>query len=78
MKVELIKKMILKKERFHHELFERKQQTSSGSSPQKDVLTYPEICRDILKYPKIRISQGYVLWTSKDMFLDMKGYLPWI
>jgi hypothetical protein len=50
----------------------------SGSSPQKDILTYPEISRDILRYPNIRISQGYLLWISKDMVLDIKGYLPWI
>jgi hypothetical protein len=41
-------------------------------------LTYPEISRDILRYQNIRISQGYLLWISKDMGLDMKGYLPWI
>jgi hypothetical protein len=60
------------------------QTETSGSSPQKDILTYPEISRDILRYPNIRISQasrisfvdikGYVFGYERISSLDMKGY----
>ncbi len=51
---------------------------TSGSLPQKNILGYPEISWDILRYPHYRISQGYLGRISKDTILDMNGYLSWI
>ncbi len=53
---------------------------SSGSSPQKDILRYPHLSWDILRYPLIRISQRICIMDMKgylwmDIIMDIKGYL---
>ena len=53
---------------------------TSGSSPQKDILWYPHLSYDILRYPLIRISQRICFMDIKgylrmDINMDIKGYL---
>ena len=48
----------------------------SGSSPHKDILRYPEISWDILRYPLIRISQDIFSGYLKDSLRISQRYLP--
>ena len=49
---------------------------ASGSSPHKDILRYPEISWDILRYPNIRISQDIFSGYLKDISRISQRYLP--